>query len=1050
MLRNILLMLLCTVLSITAVTSAQAQGTAIVGRVTDTSDNPLVGVTVMIKGSTAGTATDAKGNYSINASPAQTIVFSYLGYTTANEVVGKRTAINVKMNEEAESIGSVEVVSVGYGTVSRRDLTGSVAKADLSSIMKSNVTSFDQALSGRIAGVVVTTGDGALGQDANITIRGNNSITQSNAPLYIIDGFPMESSFANSIAPQDIESIDILKDASATAIYGARGANGVIVITTKQGKEGKPTVNVSAAFTMSQIANKADLMDPYDFVKLQLDIDPKATNPYLKERTLEDYRSYNLAAKGITGYDWQDEIYRQALTQNYNASVSGGTAGTKYNIGFSALNQDGILLKSNFQRYQGKANITQQITKKLSFTLGANYSRSVTNGVTPTDPQAGSSSSGWLIYSIWGYRPVAPFGSNNMYDAPNDEGVGGSDDYRFNPVLTAKNEYRKTIFDYLNGNGAFDYKINDAFKLRISGGYTYSERRREEFNGLDTYTGYPNSPGGKGINGIINWTQQTTWLNENTLTYNKRFGKSHNFNAMVGFTMQGQSTQFNGVSATRIEAEGMGLNGIFSGNQQTVVPYTYNWRMMSFLARVNYNYKYKYYLTASFRADGSSKFPENNRFGYFPSVGVSWNFNREDFLKNEKWLSNGKLRASWGQTGNNRTQTPYDYLPEFTTRPGSNNTIDYVFGAERVPGFANRNLRNDELKWETTTQTNVGVDLGLFQERVKVTADWYLKDTKDLLLYAQLPPSTGYQNAMMNIGQIRNQGWELSLETVNIRTRQFTWTSSFNIAFNKNKIMSLYANQPSLQSTVSWDGKYNTQIPYISAVGAPAGLMFGYIYEGTYKPEDFSNGLLKEEIPYMGSAGRAKIQAGDPRYRDMNGDGVIDDYDRTVIGCGQPIHTGGFGNTLNYKNFDLNIFFAWSYGNDILNANRLIFESGIRANTNQLKSFVNRWSPDNPRSNIPRWGSTGAEVYSSRVVEDGSFLRLKNVSLGYTIPPRLLRKASISSLRVYVTADNIYTFTGYSGPDPEVSTRKSVLTPGFDWSAYPRSLGITAGVNITF
>lgn len=415
MLRNILLMLLCTVLSITAVTSVQAQGTAIVGRVTDTSDNPLVGVTVMIKGSTVGTATDAKGNYSINASPAQTIVFSYLGYTTANEVVGKRTTINVKMAEEAESIGSVEVVSVGYGTVSRRDLTGSVAKADLSSIMKSNVTSFDQALSGRIAGVVVTTGDGALGQEANITIRGNNSITQSSAPLYIIDGFPTESSFASTIAPQDIESIDILKDASATAIYGARGANGVIVITTKQGKAGKPTVNVSAAFTTSSVANKIDLMSPYEFVTLQRDIAIETNTlsqldkTYFKERTLEDYRT-------IQGTDWQDKTYRPALTQNYNASITGGSDATKYSVSMSVLDQDGILPKSNQQRYIGKANLIQQIGKKATFTVNANYSRSIINGVTPTDPQASSSSTGWLMFSLWGYRPVSPIGVDDMFD----------------------------------------------------------------------------------------------------------------------------------------------------------------------------------------------------------------------------------------------------------------------------------------------------------------------------------------------------------------------------------------------------------------------------------------------------------------------------------------------------------------------------------------------------------------------------------------------------------------------------------------------------------
>ena len=1022
----------------------------VVGRVVDSNNVPLIGVNVVVKGTTTGTTTGVDGNYSIKVAENQTLVFSYLGYTTVEEMVGKRTAINVKMTEEATQLGAVEIVNIGYGTTTRRDLTGSVAKADLGTMMNANVTSFDQALGGRIAGVVVTTGDGSLGAEANITIRGNNSLTQSNAPLYIIDGFPSEGSFATSINPADIESIDVLKDASATAIYGARGANGVIVINTKRGKEGKPTVNFSASFSMSHIANKIDLMDGYEFVRLQDElVSPTSMESsyysYSEELgrnlTLDDYRN-------IPGIDWQDELYRTAFQQNYNVSLSGGTKeGLRYNVGFSALDQDGIIIRSNFQRYQGKANFTLPITKKLSLNANVNYSRTATNGVNPTTAETTSSSSGWLMYSVWGYRPVGKPGQD-LLNTIIDESVDGSNDYRFNPVKTAQNEYRKTLVDYLNSNIALTWKITPELTFKTTGGYVLNKRRREEFNGTETYTGYPGSPSGKGVNGAIYWTDQSSWTNENTLNYKRRFGRSHNVDMMVGLSLQGQNNTYEGISSTQITSEELGIAGIYTGSYQSVPSNYYDWRMMSMFLRANYNFRYKYYLTFSFRADGSSKFPAGNRWGYFPSVGASWNFNRENLFKKSDWLTNGKLRFSWGLTGNNRTQTPYDFYSQITVTPGSGDSFDYVFDGKRVPGYYFSNMANDRLKWETTAQWNVGIDLGFFDNRLKVTADWYDKVTRDLLLYALLPATSGYEQGMLNIGKIRNRGFEFTLETVNIKTRQFQWSTSFNIAFNRNRILALVDNQNTLQTSVTWETHFNSQFPYISQVNKPTGMMYGFIYDGTYKPEDFdAAGNLKSGIPaYKGN----KMQPGDMKYRDMNGDGKIDDYDRTIIGCGQPLHTGGFSNNFTWKNFDLNIFFSWSYGNDILNANRLIFESGWKSQTNQLASYANRWTPSNPTSDTPRAAATGSEEYSSRVIEDGSFLRLKNVSLGYTIPSRQLRKAGISSLRLYVSADNIWTWTNYSGPDPEVSTRNSVLTPGFDWSAYPRAYGFTAGVNITF
>ena len=760
--------------------------------------------------------------------------------------------------------------------------------------------------------------------------------------------------------------------------------------------------------------------------------------------------------EGLKGTDWQDEIYRTSLSQNYNLSLSGGSkeAGNRYNVSFSAVDQDGIIVKSNFQRYQGKLNFQQKIGDNITIDLIANYSRAITNGVTPTSAQQSSSATGWLIYSVWGYRPIKPFiqqgedDNNELVDAD----VASSNDYRFNPAKTVRNEYRKTIVDYLNANAGLTWDITDDLKLKITGGYTTYNRRREEFNGTQTYTGYDGSPSGKGINGAIYWNSRTTWLNENTLTYTKRFNRKHNFTFVAGFTMQGETYDYKGTYATQMTTESLGLNGLHTGSYQTVTPWQYDWTMMSGLFRINYNYKYKYYLTASFRADGSSKFPSHNRWGYFPSVGLSWNINREDALKDLAWLSNAKLRASWGLTGNNRTTTPYDYYSQISTLPGDQDSYDYVFNGQIVSGYFPSNMSNDKLRWETTEQWNVGFDFSVFDSRVKLTADWYLKNTRDLLLQATIPASSGYTSAMLNIGSMQNQGLELTLNLVPVQTKDFTWSMDFNIAMNRNKVTALTNDQYSLMRSVSWDQRFNSQYPYITQVGKPSGMMYGYIYEGTYKPEEFNGGVsLKDGIPYMTEVGQDKVKPGDPKYRDINGDGLIDDNDRTVIGCGQPLHTGGFGNTFNFYGFDLNVFFAWSYGNDVLNANRLYFENGSITNTNQLKSYKDRYIPNvNETSDIPRVQANGMFVYSSRVVEDASFLRLRNVTLGYTLPRKVLRKMHFDTMRVYLSGENLWTLTNYSGPDPEVSTRNSVLTPGFDWSAYPRAMGVTAGVSFTF
>lgn len=1013
------------------------------GSVKDKAGDGLPGVNVLVKGRTSGTVTDMNGEFSIQASSKDVLKFSFIGYKNQEVEVGNKRVINVILEENAVSIEEVVVVAVGYGDVKRKDLTGSVAKANISEMMKAPVTSIVQALGGRISGVQVSSNDGIPGSSMNIVIRGNNSLTQSSAPLYVIDGFPMEESNASSLNPNDIESIDILKDASATAIYGARGANGVVIITTKSGKEGRPVVTYNGSVTMSKVSKTIDLMNGYEFVKLQDEItlpEDMASSYYQDGRTLESYRD-------VQSYDWQDEIFRTAITNNHYVSLTGKKDELKYAASLSATNQKGVIIASDFNRYQGRLNLDQKVNDKLSVSMNANYARSITNGSTPSTSSWSATNN--LMYSVWGYRPVSPTGSD-LVDELVDPDINMAEDYRFNPVLSAKNEYRKKINDVLTANLSLQYEFIKNLKLKVSGGYNLNDYRNEEFNGPLTRTGNtnPKNTQSKGNNAYLFQSQARTWLNENVLTYSYS-KKNHNFNALAGVTFQGYNFSSNDITVNHITNASFGMAGLGKGDAPVVNSSLSENTMMSYLARLNYNYKSKYYLTLSYRADASSKFPESNRWGYFPSGSVAWNFSREEIMKNLNWLSNGKLRFSWGKTGNNRVS---DFASLAKLYTGI--TSEYVYDNSYSAGYVLSSMANEQLKWETTEQFDLGLDLGFFNDRIRLTTDIYRKNTYDLLLNADLPPTSGFSSTYMNIGRMRNDGIEFTLETENIKNKNFQWTSNFNIAFNLGTIEELTRNQESMLNSVTFDTKYNSQYAYISMLGRPSGMMYGFLYDGTYKYDDFDvteagTYVLKSGIP-NNTASRQVIQPGDPKYKDINGDGIINDNDRTIIGRGQAIHTGGFSNTFTYKNFDLNIFFQWSYGNDIYNANRMIFENPAnRKNTNMYASYVNRWTPENPTSNMPRSDAQGSQQYSSLYVEDGSFLRLKSVSLGYTVPSDLLKRFGIKSAKFTLSAENLFTITNYSGFDPEVSVRHSALTPGFDYSAYPRSRSFSFGLNLS-
>jgi TonB-linked SusC/RagA family outer membrane protein len=1025
------------------------------GTVKDETGEGMPGVSVIVKGTHQGVVTDLDGKFTISVESRNAVLqFSFLGYVTKEMKITPNRPMNVVLLEDRQSLD--EVVVVGYQEVRKRDLTGAVSKADMKALTSTPVASFDQTLGGRIAGVNVTSNEGMPGSTMNIVIRGNNSLTQDNSPLYVIDGFPVESpSVAASINPYDIASVDILKDASATAIYGARGANGVVIITTKNGEVGQPKVEYDGSWGWQTVSKTIDLMDAYEFVKLQQEMYPAVTaERYLPlyeghQWTLDDY-------KNIEQYNWQDMIFQSAPMQNHNVSLTGGSQGVRYNASMSLYDQDGVVIRSNYQKMQGRMGFTVT-KKKLKLNLTTNYSRAKSWGASPS----ASSWSGMnnLFYSVYGYRPVTEPGVplTKLLDNEIDESVNTSNDYRFNPIMSLNNEYNKRVASYIQFNGYAEYEFLKGLRLKVSGGYTESRNDNDTFNGSKTRYGGPTSQDGP--NATVVRYKRNTWLNENTLTYQTNFKKRHYINALLGLSFQNSDYEYYSFKTIHIPNESLGMAGMDQGTPSTTLSAKTSWSMMSYFGRFNYNYRSKYYATFTMRADGSSKFRKGNRFGYFPSAAASWNFTEEDFMKSLRpVISNGKLRLSWGLTGNNRvgeydSYGLYDMLKTKSdaTTPGT----AWTYNGETNIGVAPTGVDNKDLKWETTEQWDLGMDVAFLRERINLTVDLYTKTTRDLLLNATLVPSSGFSSAMKNIGKVRNQGIEVTLNTVNIKSKNFEWDTNFNIAFNKSKVLKLAENQTALLSTATFDQNYNSQPNYIAKVGYPMGMMYGYIYEGTYKYDDFNKSgdsyTLKSTVPYFSSENNT--QPGMPKYRDINGDGVIDANDRTFIGRGLPIHTGGFTNNFYYKGFDLSVFLAWSYGNDVINANRLMFEGSgtLSRDLNMFASYANRWTPDNPTSDIPAAYSSGSyKVFSTRVIEDGSYLRLKTLSFGYTFPKTWMGKAGISQLRLYFAAQNLFTITGYDGYDPEVSVRHSALTPGLDYSSYPRARSYSFGVNLQF
>lgn len=1042
-------LILCLLVSAPVWSQIQVKGTVI-----DDLNLPVPGANVVLKGAQGiGTITDFDGNFQIEVpSEESVLIISFIGYATQEVKVGKQTNLQITLKEDGVMLN--EVVAIGYATVKKSDLTGSVEKVDMEELNKAPVTSFDQAMGGRIAGVQVVSGDGTPGAESSIIIRGSNTISDvaDGTPLYVIDGFATEDANAASINPNDIESIDVLKDASATAIYGARGANGVIIITTKRGAESAPRITYNGYFTYQTRPKYLDLLQGRQFVELQQQIltTDEMNKTYFsydenlgRYQTIDDYNHRQST-------NWQTLVFHNAPMTSHHVALSGGSKNTKYSSSISYLNQQGTIIKSSYESLKARLTLDQKLSEKIKFGGAINFANNLSVGSAPS--QGDGQSTQYFLYQVLAYRPVKYRSTDDLADITDNN--GGT--YPYNPVKTIENTYSKSRNRQLNINTYLNWTLVKDLLFKVTFSYTWREVRDENFYNKQTYFGDPSYSSNRS-NGSFSYKEWNSWSNEYTLSYKRRLGE-HNLNGMLGSSLSSQQISLLGAKSVMVPWDELGFWGIDEGSPQSVTANNVKNNMLSFFARFNYDWKSRYLLTATMRADGTSRFPQH-KWGYFPSASFAWRLSDESFMSRyHHWLNNLKLRIGWGATGNNATQNAY---PSLLLYSGNQN---YPFANGLQSAIYLQQIANTKLKWETTYQTNLGLDFGLFNNRINGSIDIYNKDTKDLLLYADVPPSIGFSQVQQNVGSINNRGLEITLNATILpgTKKRLKWSTSFNISFNKNEITALSDGQLSRKAGILYP---NISDLYLCKVGSPLSEMYGYIYDGVYQYSDFdevSPGVfvLKADVPNNTNE-RANIRPGDPKLRDINGDGKVTAEDQTVIGHGLPIHTGGFTNNFEWKGFDLSIFLQWSYGNDVINYNRVKLESLDGRHINQLTTAMNHWTPRTvqPDGTVVEGNYTNylwavgrglSNIHTSREVEDASFLRLKNVQLGYRFPNKLLKRWGLANLRLYLSAQNLYTWTKYSGYDPEVSTRNSAMTRGFDYSAYPKSTSYTFGVELGF
>ena len=1031
-----------TLLTLILTINLYAQNTTLKGVIVDETDTPLIGATVQVKGTSTGSITDFDGNYTIKANKGAVITFSYIGYKTQEIKFTGQPTVNIKMVPDNQTLD--EVVVVGYGTMKRSDLTGSVASIAAKDVEGFKTSSVAGALGGQIAGVQITSTDGTPGAGFSINIRGVGTLTGDSSPLYIVDGFEVDD--IDYLSNSDIESIEILKDASSSAIYGARAANGVVLISTKSGKIGKPIINYNGSASYRKISKKLDVLSPYEFVKLQGEVNSKYSDSYFKTGNDDNGNPYRYQSLdgyiGVSGVNWQDETFNPTWSQDHSLSIMGGTEDTKYNASFSRYIENGIFKNSGFNKTTGKFRLDQKLSKSLSFNFTVNYALTNREGVGTS----GDSGRFNMLAQILSARPTGGLKLTDeelLASAIDPEMLeSGESLAQVNPVKQTESVTNNKRAEMWSGNASATWQIIKGLTFKTSGTYNTTNNRTDIFYKDGSKEAYRN---GQKPYGRTQMGRDVRWTNSNNLTWKQKV-KKHNYDIMLGHEVSFKSTEYLLGEAMDFPFDNLGNDYLGLGATPSRVESSYSEKtLLSFFARGNYNYDNRYLFTATVRADGSTVFSNKNKWGFFPSFSAAWRVSEEAFMKDVEWVSNFKVRLGWGIVGNDRIS---NYLSMDLYEANK-----YGIGNNTVTVLTPKQLKNANLKWEGASSVNLGVDLGFFDNRLNVTADFFIKDTKDLLLAQSLAHVTGFDSQMQNIGKIQNKGIELSFNSTNIQTRNFTWQTNFNISFIKNTLKGLASGVESMYARSGFDSNF-TAYDYIATVGQSLGLIYGYEFDGIYQSSDFyttpdNQLILKEGI--TNNARYGTVKPGVVKYKDQDGDGIITTNDRTVIGNAMPKWYGGITNTFNYKGIDFSFMFQFNYGNDIYNATRLYATQSRSGRRNMLAEVADRWSPTNASNKVPSQdGYIVNDVYS-RFIEDGSFLRLKNITLGYTLPHKWTRKFHASKLRIYATGQNLFCISGYSGYDPEVNSASSnPMTPGLDWGAYPKSRVFTFGIDLQF
>lgn len=996
--------------------AAVEQQSTVTGTVKDSFGDPLPGVAVSIKGTRTGTTTDLDGKYSIQAPAGAVLEFSFIGMKTKSVTVGDSKVIDVVLEDDATVLD--EVIAIGYGFTKKRDLTGAVSTVSADDMLSGGtVSNAAIALQGKSAGVEVRQSSAAPGGTISVRIRGNNSIRSTNEPLYVIDGFPSQNGM--NVNPADIETMQILKDASATAIYGARGANGVVLITTKRGKSGENKISYDGYLGAQQVVNPFTMLSGKEYMEL--------SNALYKEiegqEGMENGAYTPSQLQNTTNTNWIEECMRMGIVQNHNVTFRGGSDKTKVMTSLGIYGQDGVLKNTDFNRLSGRVNVDQTINEWIKAGASVYAHRETSN----YQEYSGNILNSNVLLSVLTYDPTVKPYENGVYGRP----PGGRGDNPLANLMERKND--KTT-DKLNGTMFVEVSPLKGLTAKVTGGTEILHSFRGTYLPVSTFQGSQEG----GVASTYDYASTRTLL-ETLVTYTHKFGEDHDFSVMGGYTHEKFDSHYDSMTGKGFSTDLFMYNNMNAAGTITAKASNKTENILiSFFGRVNYSYKDKYLLTATVRRDGSSRFGAQNRWGTFPSASLAWRIGEEPWIKDLNVFSNLKLRAGYGVTGNERIGDYQSFALMSTTR--------YTYDGETTTSGVHLNTSNAEnqnLKWETTAQANVGLDMGFVNDRIAITLDAYYKKTSDLLLARSLPLYTGFTSGVQNIGSMANKGIELEVATQNF-VGDFDWETKFNISANRNRILDIGGDDIYITSSKPV-GTVSEEAYALLREGEPLGTLFGYKYIGvlqageTYKPQP-------------------NAKPGDPKFEDVSGpdgkpDGEIDAYDRTIIGNANPKFTFGLTNNFAWKGFDASIFIQGAVGYDLLNMTRMNLE------WKHTTDALNRWTPSNTNTDIPRNGfyySKYGGYINDHFIEDASYVRLKTVTLGYTIP----FKKVVSSARIYVQADNLLTLTKYSGWDPETDTKATEAGgeggqtanagAGLDFNSYPAMRSFTAGISITF